>query len=249
MNPYEVLGVSHNADDEEINRAYKKLARQWHPDKNPDNKDMATRKFKQIGQAKAILSDKNKRAMFDQYGVAEDTPSPPSHHYHHHSYADPFAHPFFYQQRQARPQHRDENFGISHLGPFIPLFMLLLFSLAGSDSQLRPDFSLQNTSEYSIRRVTTRRGVPYYTAPVFEENFATPEALKEVEDRVESQLSASLRSRCDLERQHKRHLDGLAKPGQEYSNCDKQCRETHAAQYRTKSCDLFEKYFGTGATR
>jgi curved DNA-binding protein CbpA len=62
---YEVLGVSMTASDDEIKKAYKKLAVKWHPDKNPDNSEFATEKFKEIGEAYEVLSDKNKRKEYD----------------------------------------------------------------------------------------------------------------------------------------------------------------------------------------
>ena len=64
---YEVLGVSRNATDEELKKAYRQLARQYHPDLHPDD-PTAEDKFKEITEAYEVLSNKEKREMYDQYG-------------------------------------------------------------------------------------------------------------------------------------------------------------------------------------
>lgn len=64
---YEVLGVSKTATDDEIKRAYKKKAIQYHPDRNPDDKE-AEAKFKEAAEAYDVLHDPNKRARYDQFG-------------------------------------------------------------------------------------------------------------------------------------------------------------------------------------
>ena len=66
---YEVLGVSRDADVQTIKKAYRKLARQYHPDANP-NDPTAAEKFKEISEAYSVLSDENKRAQYDQFGHA-----------------------------------------------------------------------------------------------------------------------------------------------------------------------------------
>lgn len=64
---YKILGVEKTATDKDIKSAYRKLARKFHPDLNPDDKD-ANRKFQQINEANEVLSDPEKRKKFDQYG-------------------------------------------------------------------------------------------------------------------------------------------------------------------------------------
>ena len=64
---YEVLGVDRNADDATLKRAYRKLAKKYHPDTNPGDKD-AEAKFKEASEAYAVLSDPDKRRQYDQFG-------------------------------------------------------------------------------------------------------------------------------------------------------------------------------------
>ena len=71
--PYKVLGVKKNASNDEIQKAYRKLARQHHPDRNPGDK-AAEAKFKEIQSAFESIGDKEKRAEFDQYGAVGGGP-------------------------------------------------------------------------------------------------------------------------------------------------------------------------------
>jgi len=71
---YEVLGIGKNATDAEIKSAYRKLAKKYHPDLNPGNKE-AEEKFKEVNEANDVLSDPQKRQRYDQFGFAGVDPN------------------------------------------------------------------------------------------------------------------------------------------------------------------------------
>ena len=69
---YQILGVSQGAGDAELKKAYRQLAMQFHPDKNPGDKASEER-FKEVSQAYAVLSDPDKRAHYDRFGSVPST--------------------------------------------------------------------------------------------------------------------------------------------------------------------------------
>ena len=71
---YEILGVNRDASDADIKSAFRKLAKQYHPDLHPNDKE-AEKKFKDINEAYEVLSDEKKRAQYDQFGHAAFDPS------------------------------------------------------------------------------------------------------------------------------------------------------------------------------
>jgi len=66
---YQILGVPRNSTNDEIKKAYRKLAMQYHPDRNPGKEEWANDKFKEINEAYAILGDPEKRSQYDQFGT------------------------------------------------------------------------------------------------------------------------------------------------------------------------------------
>ena len=70
---YKILDVGKEADEEEIKKAYRKAALKWHPDRHQNEKEIAEKKFKEISEAYEVLSDKNKRQIYDQVLVCKLT--------------------------------------------------------------------------------------------------------------------------------------------------------------------------------
>jgi len=84
---YKVLEISKSATQVDVKKAYRKLALKWHPDKNPDKKEEAEKKFKEISEAYEVLSDEKKRKIYDQFGkdgLGGSSTSGGHHRHHHH---------------------------------------------------------------------------------------------------------------------------------------------------------------------
>ena len=69
---YKILGVPRSTSDEDIKKAYRKLAMQYHPDRNPGKEEWANEKFKEINEAYAVLGNQEKRSQYDRFGTVGD---------------------------------------------------------------------------------------------------------------------------------------------------------------------------------
>nr|WP_240739297.1 DnaJ domain-containing protein [Marinitoga lauensis] len=74
---YGILGISKNATPEEIKKAYRQLVKKWHPDRHQENKKEAEEKFKEIQEAYEVLSDPQKKALYDRFGFVPENGMPP----------------------------------------------------------------------------------------------------------------------------------------------------------------------------
>lgn len=142
---YKTLDVPRSATSTDIKKAYRRLALKWHPDKNPECKEEAERKFKDISEAYEVLSDDQKRQIYDQYGkdgLINNGHNAGAHHSHHHgpNLADMFGNNAFFTFSFRDPEDVFRDF----FGSSDPFADLLGFysptGMAGNGAVRRNDF-------------------------------------------------------------------------------------------------------------
>ncbi|KAL0280643.1 UNVERIFIED_CONTAM: hypothetical protein PYX00_001871 [Menopon gallinae] len=229
-NYYEVLGVSTDASDNEIKKAYKKLALQLHPDKNKT--PGAAEAFKAIGNAVAVLTDPEKRKQYDFYGSEEEKLGSQGmsrngdHHYHNFTRgfeaditAEELFNMFFggfpnnqnvYVRRNGRWP-RQENAQANRQQPnsalvlhLLPILVLIVLSMMSSFFVSDPIYSLHASSKFPIQRKTQNLKVPYFVKENFHNEYQG--SLRRLELSVEEEYKNNLKSACYKERSYSKYF-------------------------------------------
>jgi len=263
---YKVLGVDKSADENEIKKAYRKLALKFHPDKNsaPGAEDA----FKAISHAFATLSDADKRAAFDRYGDEEAVPMRRQRRGHRHSEdIDPeeifnmffggmqgvntAGGPAFRVYRSGSSHHghqgHENRGGMMQLMQLLPLFMLFALSFMSYPNTEDSTFSMKRTPTYHRIRKTTSahvvQNIPYYVRDDFDRKYARDwRALQKVESLVEHYYEQDMYQRCQQERMKQKRMIYAAR--QERNKAKRDAAMKSALEYKTRSCDKYNQIKG-----
>lgn len=260
---YEILGVTKESSDSEIKKAYRKLALQFHPDKN--HAPGAIEAFKAIGKAFAVLSDGDKRKQYDMYGDESEraTTTSTNRRFHHQNgfyyetrgFDDedfspedlfnmffggglPEGHVAHRRQQRFRQQYtrtRGDETQYTFLLQVLPILMLVVISLLSTVFIADPPFNLSRKGSYIIERVTGNLNIKYYVKKEFVKQFSGQ--IHQVERQVEDEYLESLRGGCYRERVQKENTMQRAR----YFGDRRMFEE--AQKMNTPSCDKYRELY------
>ncbi|XP_058452844.1 dnaJ homolog subfamily B member 14 [Malaya genurostris] len=223
---YEVLGVTKEAPDTEIKKAYKKLALQLHPDKN--KAPGAVEAFKAIGNAVAILTDAEKRKSYDLYGSDEQHQPTARRTRTQYEYAYsrgfeteftaeelfnmffggniPTQHVYMRQRRFHRAEHQQQQYrepqsGYAAFINLLPIILLIGLSMMSSFFISDPIYSLTPSQKFSVARKTNQLKIPYYVKDNFHSEYQG--SVGRLEASVEEEYLNNLKHSCYRERNYK----------------------------------------------
>jgi len=251
---YEVLGIGKDFSESEIKKAYRKLALQFHPDKN--KAPGASDAFKRIGNAFGVLNDEEKRRKYDQYG--EDlapTRSESTRSYRRHREFEgdispedlfnmffgggfPNGNVYVHRTRNHHQQqhHEQQTTSMYPLVQILPILMIILFSFLTSFLVPEPVYSFQQTSQYRYPFNTRRWSVKYYVKDVHIKEKYSPDEFADIERKIEREFIETLQLRCYRERQYKAELLQQARL---WGNMEMKRR---AERYNAESCQQLEGF-------
>ncbi|XP_028405939.1 dnaJ homolog subfamily B member 14-like [Dendronephthya gigantea] len=255
---YEILGVEKDAKDADLRKAYKKLALQFHPDKN--RAPGSTEAFKAIGNSFAILSNPEKRKKYDLYGP--DSPALNHNHSHNHFNHNDFeaditpedlfnmffggmagnqvfVHRRHPRRRQRRRHSEEEEYethegGLGRVMHLIPILIFLGISVLTSLMVQDPPYSFNISGPYRLHRITPKYKVSYYVQSDFNENYSG-KTLTRLENQIEREYLGRLRSTCFREQQIREDMYARAR----FWNDQSLLRR--ANNMKTESCDELER--------
>lgn len=246
---YEVLGVEKNAKDDDLKKAYRKLALKFHPDKN--KAPGAAEAFKIISNAYDTLSNNDKRGQYDmlQQGQQEThlhQQTYARHHFESDMTADEIFNMFFngntrHHNVRVRPrnvfnrQNQQENNNVWN--PFLPFIVMSVISLLTSSLGPESTYSLQRSTNFPILRYTSKLQVEYYVKENFEKAFTG--SFEHVESKVEEDYFRHLSYTCSKEKSEKEVLLWKAR----YAGNAQLLRKAH--MYKTTSCDVLQKMYAS----
>merc|ERR1712136_290485 len=231
---YEILGVSKDASDSDLKKSYRKMALQFHPDKN--KAPGAGEAFKSIGNAYAVLSDAEKRKQYDLYGpeVASSGSSgrrgggDPTGRFR----SSAHSHRTYHSHQSAESREASSYAAFIQLMPIlIIIFMSVFSSFLVSD----PLYSLQPSAKYNVRRTTSNLKIPYHVKESFRTEFTG--SMRRLESSIEEEYLHSLSQNCFREKSYKENLLWQAR----YSGNSQLLNRAH--NYQTPSCDQLEKLY------